>query len=339
MASLPAPSDLPELPLGDAVDTNLVSPRFVVWRTRMGTVGRLAERLWTVVIDANILQLAAAIAFFTLLAAGPLVIVLLSIVGLVFGDDAAQGRLFGELRSLTGADGARMIEDIVERSRQGGGGFWAFSGSILFLWSAGGIFSQVSQALDTIRRVAAGRKVGADEDNKGPRWRQAAKSGWRVLRDRLVSMAMVLFVSVLLVVAILASSIISALTNTFDAWIDRAVTMMFANFAISSVMLTALTTALYGLLTRPPLPRMSAALGGMVAAGLFLMLRWLVGLVVPLMATETSFGSAASVVTLLLWAWFSAVTMLLGGSVAAVHDEFTGDQGQLSLLTSAEKES
>jgi membrane protein len=268
------------------------------------------------------MQLAAAVAFFTLLAVGPLVVVVLSIVGAIFGDDAAHGRIFAELSSLTGAESARNIEDIVERSGGERSTLWAFGGTLLFLFSASGIFGQLSTALDVIRKEASGGHMPATTPEADvSKWRQVTQGGKRLVRDRLMSMAMVLVVSFLLVLAIIASSVISVMSRTFEPWIHQSLSAGLLNLVVSMVLLSALSAALYVLLTRPSLPRLSAAIGGAAAAGLFMVLRWFVGLVVPLWASETSFGPAASVVTLLLWAWFSAATLLVGGLIASIHAE------------------
>jgi membrane protein len=257
-----------------------------------------------------------------LLATGPLILVLLSIVGAIFGDDAAHGRIFATLSSMTGAETAQSIEDIVVRSSGERSNLWAIGGTLLFLFTAGSIFGQVSTALDVIRREAAGgHQPATTTKEKISKWKEAAQGGKRLVRDRLVSMAMVLLVSILLMLSIVASSVISVMTRTFEPWIHQGNVTGLLNFAVSILLFSALSAALYMLLTRPALPRMSAAIGGLVAAVIFLLLRWFVGLVVPLWASESSFGPAASVVTLLLWAWFSATTMLVGGVIASIHAE------------------
>ncbi|MDP2344101.1 MAG: YihY/virulence factor BrkB family protein [Deltaproteobacteria bacterium] len=276
-----------------------------------------------VVNEASVLQLAAAISFYVLLALGPLMLIILSVVGFFFADDAVNGRVYEALRGLTGPEAAIFVEEIVRRSAGRGQGLAAVVGGVMFLWTASGVFGQLSVALANVRRVAFGQQPIV-EASPMSRWRQLAHGGWHFARDRLLSVAMIGVSAALLILSLTASSVISVMTATFQPWFDISRVVTLANVVVSFLLFTALSAALYRLLARPPLPRASALRGGAVAALLFLVGRSVVGLLVPLAASESSFGPAASVITVLLWSWFSATTLLLGCAVGAVHAEALG---------------
>ena len=273
-------------------------------------------RVYVTADGAGFLQLAAAISFHVLLAIGPLVVVVLATAGFFFGDEAVQGRLFSELAGLTGAKGASFIEDVVARSAGEGQGIAALVGFLMFLWTASSVFDQMSQALSNITRVAFGHLPVVVPPKQTPWYRKLADTGWTMVHGRLSAIVMIGVVVVLLVTSLIASSVISVMTSVFDPWLDTRWFVMLANLGVSFLIFTALSATLFKLLSRPRIRVQSAVAGGVGAAVMFLIGRSVIGLVVPLTASESAFGPAASVITILYWAWFSAATLLLGFALA-----------------------
>lgn len=309
--------------MGPASSSDALSPGGAPPRGIVVVVKKLVEAFVLLVVTvygtadaAGFLQLAAAIAFHVLLAIGPLVVVVLAAAGFFFGEQAVQGRLFAELAGLTGAGGAAFIEDVVARSSGQDQGIAAIVGFFMFLWTASGVFDQMGQALANINRVAAGDRPLVVQQAAAPWHRKLADSGWSFVRGRLAAVLMIVVVVVLLVASLIASSVISVMTSTFDRWLDTRWLVMLANLGVSFFIFTALSAALFWLLSLPRVPLRSALVGGIGAAVLFLIGRSVIGVVVPLTASESTFGPAASVITILYWAWFSAATVLLGFSLA-----------------------
>ncbi len=272
--------------------------------------------------DAHVLQLAAAIAFFVLLSLGPVVLVLLSVAGFVFGDDAVHGRVFGALTGLVGESSALFVQELVERSAGGGQGVAAAVGLGLFLFTASGVFAQVSDALAVVRRVASGKEAKLKPpEPPSSKWRRLAMGGWELVRSRVISIGVIVLSATLLLLTMVASSVISVMTSTVDAFVDLGGLIDSASSLVSLLLFTAFTTVLYRLLATPRLPLRAAAVGGVVAAVLFLIARSFVGNVVAHMASESSFGAAASVIAVLVWAWFSATILLIGCAAGSVFDE------------------
>lgn len=274
------------------------------------------SRVYATADAAGFLQLAAAISFHVLLAIGPLVVLMLAAAGFFFGDEAVQGRLFGELAGLTGTNGASFIEDVVARSVGEDQGIAAALGFFMFMWTASGVFAQVMDALANITRVSHGHRPVVVPPKEEPWYKKIADTGWIFVRGRVSAVLMIVVLVALLVASLIASSVISVMTNMFDRWLDTRWLVMIANLGVSFFIFTALSAALFRLLSRPKVCRTSALVGGVGAAVMFLIGRSVIGLVVPLTASESSFGPAASVITILYWAWFSAATLLLGFSLA-----------------------
>src|SRR5262249_53052723 len=142
----------------------------------------------------NAPRMGAALAYFTLFSLAPLLLVAIALAGFVFGREAAQGQIVGELQGLLGDTGARAVEEIVERSRRPEAGLFATATALLTLFlGASGVFAELKGALNEV-------------------WGVPPPGGGvlRLLRDRLASFAMVLAVGFLLLVSLLLSAGLAA---------------------------------------------------------------------------------------------------------------------------------
>ena len=144
-------------------------------------------------------RLAAALAYYTAFSIAPLLVIAIAIAALVYGEEAAQGQIATQLGALVGKEAAQAIESLVESSyRQSGEGIIATVISIgLLFFGASNIFTQLQESLNTIWEVAPkpGRGI------KG------------IVKDRILSFGMVLGIGFLLLVSLLLSTVLAALSN------------------------------------------------------------------------------------------------------------------------------
>src|SRR5690606_36270336 len=118
------------------------------WRT-----GVTAFNLW---LDSGAFSQAAALAFYTLFSMAPVVIIPVSVIGLVLGEQAAQGQIAGQMREVMGAEAARAVEQAVANSRLQASGLWpSLLGIVTLLVGATTVFGQMLQSLNAIWGVAA----------------------------------------------------------------------------------------------------------------------------------------------------------------------------------------
>jgi membrane protein len=151
-----------------------------------------AAREWS---EDKVPRLGAALAFYTALSIAPLLVIAIAIAGLVFGEEAARGQLLGQMRGLVGAEGAEAIETMLAHARKPSSNLVAgLVGVVTLLVGASGVFGQLQDALNTI-------------------WEVRPKPGrgiWGAIKDRLLSLAMVLGVGFLLLVSLILSTVLSA---------------------------------------------------------------------------------------------------------------------------------
>ncbi len=255
-------------------------------------------------------SMGAALSYYTAFSLAPLLLIAIGIAGAVFGEDAARGQVTATLGGMLGPDAAKAIEDMIKTARQSHGGFVATAvGFVTLVVGATSIFGELQSALDRIWRAPE----------------QQQRTGiMALLRGRLLSLGLVLSVGFLLLVSLLVSAMVSAVgawgSHLLPGW-EVAVQALNAmlGFAVTGVMFAAI----YRVLPSVRIPWRDVWTGAWVTAALFTLGKVLIGLYIGKAAPGSVFGSAGSVVVILVWVYYSAQVFLLGAEftwVFAQHD-------------------
>ncbi len=275
--------------------------------------------IWTLLRDAaadwsedKAPRLGAALAYYTALSLAPLLLVVIGIAGLVFGQEAARGQIVGQLQGLVGGDGARAIEDMLANAREPSSGFLATAIGIgMLLLGASGVFGQLQDALNTIWEVAP---------RPGRGW-------WDVVKDRFLSLTMVLGTGFLLLVSLVATAVVSAagevlrgLTPGMEVMMHVAVTV------ISLALVTVLFAMIFKFLPDATVAWRDVWFGAAATAVLFLVGKTAIGLYLGHASIGSSYGAAGSFVVLLVWVYYSAQILLFGAELTQVYARHTGSR-------------
>lgn len=264
--------------------------------------------------DDNVPRLGASLAYYTLFAIAPVLLVAIAIAGAVFGAEAVRGQIVGQIDQLVGREGARAVQALLIGASQRKGGIIAtVAGGITFLFAATGAFLELQAALNTIWRV----KPRPGVNIKG------------FLLDRLRSFGLVVAIGFLLLVSLAVSAALAALAG----WLDRRapglpVLWSVVNVLVSLGVITALFTLLYRFLPDVRLRWRDVAVGAFATAILFTIGKQLIGLYLGQSSTASSYGAAGSVVVLLLWVYYSSQIVLLGAEFTRVYTRHEGSKPQ-----------
>jgi membrane protein len=225
-------------------------------------------------------------------------------VGWFFGKDAAQGRLFAQIKDITGPEAASAMQAMVEHAhRSSGSGIAAAVSVVLLLIGASATFSSLNTALDIVFKVEAPKGV----------------SGFALLlRARLVSFGFVMGFGFLLVVSLVLDTAIQTVGHAVLGSITLAVIAAVAQTIFGLLVMTAGFGALIKWLPDVRVGFKNALVGGAVAAVLFSVGRHLFGLYLAHAGTAGSFGAAGSLAVLMMWLYFSAAVFLIGAEVTAI---------------------
>ena len=264
-------------------------------------------------------SMGAALAYYTLFSIAPLLLIVISVAGAIFGQQAAQGEIVGQLRGLMGDDGARAVEGLLASAGKPGVNVLAtlFSAALLLL-GATTVFAELQDALDRIWRAPA---------------RDESSGLWRLIQARLLSFGMILGIAFLLMVSLVFSAAIAALGKWWGPYFAAWETMlMLINDLVSFAMFTVSFALIYKIMPRARIAWRDVWIGATVTAMLFDIGKLLIGLYIGKSAIASGFGAAASLVVLLVWVYYSAQIFLLGATFTWVYAPRLGSRREKDTL-------
>ena len=268
--------------------------------------------------DDNPFQLAAALAYYTLFSMAPLLLIAIAVAGLVFGREASQNQIIGVIEDLVGVQSARAIQAIVESAgKKPDSGFFASAiGMIFLLLGAGGVVGQLQASLNTI-------------------WRVVPKTGRGIvgfLQDRLISYSMVLSVGFLLLVSLVISAVLTAVSGIVGSFLPiDAVTAYTLDLVVSFAFITLLFAVIYKFVPDVRIAWRDVWIGAATTSLLFSAGKFLIGFYLGHSTITSIYGAAGSLVTLLLWVYYSSLMFFFGAELTQVYATRYG-----SKVTSAE---
>ncbi len=293
----------------------------MVWTNPTQLWGLIKESVsgWS---DDYASSMGAAIAYYTLFSVAPLLIIVIGVAGLVFGQDAAQGAIFDQLRGLLGPEGASAIEGLVKSASEPAKSTIAtIVGVVTLLIGATTVFAELQNDLDRIWEVPAEKK---------------ASGIWNLIRTRLLSLGLVLAMGFLLTVSLVLSAALAALGKLYGGFFDNFEWLLqLVNFVVSFVVITGLFAMVYKLLPRAEIGWHDVWIGAAVTALLFDIGRFLIGLYLGKSSVVSGFGAAGSIVLLILWMYYSAQIFLLGAEFTWAYAHRYGSRRNQQSKTSA----
>jgi membrane protein len=251
-------------------------------------------------------SMGAALAFYTLFSIAPLLVMVIAVASLIFGRDAAQGHILGQLRGLTGEAGAQALEDLLKSANSPAkSALAAVVGTVVLLLGATTLFTELYGNLNRIWRSPSAPK---------------ASGIWHLIRTRILSFGMILGIGFLLLVSLVVSA---GLAAAGEWWGARFTGWPLVGQAVSFVMSLATYTLafamIYKFLPRAHIDWHDVWIGATVTAVLFEIGKLLIGLYVDTTSFTSVFGAAGSLVVLLVWVYYSAQVFLLGAEFTRVY--------------------
>ena len=247
-------------------------------------------------------KLGAALAFYSMLSIGPLLLIAVSLAGLVVARDHAGRYIIEQVRGLVGADGAKALEAVIDHAQSQKQGIIATAiGLATLLISAAGFFGQLQAALNTIFDVPK-EKAGFGD----------------FIKKRLLSFGMVIGICLLLLSSLVISAALAGLTGVVGS---SASSLMLQ--AVNVVVSLAVSTLLFAL-TFKVLPDVKLAwrdvwIGAFLTALLFAVGKFLIGLYLGRSSFSSTYGAAGSLIVLLVWVYYSAQIIFFGAEFTKVY--------------------
>ncbi len=262
-------------------------------------------------LDDKGMKLSAALAYYTIFALAPLLLLLISLAGIFLGKDAIQGKVFEELNGLIGASAALQIQDMIKAIELSEKSTFALVIGIFTLFiGATSIFAEIQDSINIIWKVKA-----------------KPKKGWlKLLKNRLLSSSIIVSLGFLLIVSLVANGVILAMMDRLSRFLPE-MTVWIANIlntAITFIVISILFGAIFKVLPDVKIKWKEVRTGAFFTACLFLIGRFLIGLYISTTATGSTFGAAGSLIVVLVWIYYTAVILYLGAEFTQVYAEYKG---------------
>ena len=255
--------------------------------------------------EDNALRMGAALAYYTLFALAPLLVIAIAIAGVVFGAQAVQGQVTGQIRGLVGEDSAKAIQTMIESAHKPThSAIAAVIGALLLLLGASGVFTEMHDALNNIWHVDQTKQSGA----------------WNFVRSHFLSVGMVLGVGFLLLVSLLISAVLAAAAKYFQGVLPISPILLHAvDLLLSLLLIAVLFAMIFKWLPDAKVAWNDVWVGAGLTSMLFTVGKFLIGFYIGKSVSASAYGAAGSLVIVVAWLYYSALLLYFGAEFTRAY--------------------
>jgi len=263
----------------------------------------LAREYWAI----RPMELAAALSYYTLLSLAPLVLMSVAVAGLVFDRATVESKIVTEMNLLVGSDGSEVVQTVLRHTRdRHKGQLSVIVGATVLFLGATSVFVQLQNALNRIWKA---------EDMRGSML-------WVFVKERLLSLAMVLGVGFLLLVSLLVSASLAAFADVAFVGLSEAkLVLAGANLVISVVVITILFAAIFKVLPDAPVAWGDVWVGAVTTSVLFTVGKSVIGAYLGHTTLGSPYGAAGSIVVMTVWVYYASLIVLFGAELTYVRSQ------------------
>jgi membrane protein len=257
------------------------------------------------------MKLSASLAYYTVFSLAPLLMLIISLASVFFGQEAIQGKVFSEVNGLIGNEAAKQLQDMIKNVQLSGKTNTALIiGIFTLLLGATSVFIEIQDSINTIWRVKA-----------------KPKRGWvKMLKDRLLSSSLIISLGFLLIVSLVINGMILALSDIITRYLPDVTVILIniLNIVISFIVITVLFGIIFKFLPDVKIGWKDVKWGAFFTAVLFIIGRFLIGLYIQTTGTGSAYGAAGSLMVILVWIYYTAAILYLGAEFTQAYAEKFG---------------
>lgn len=256
-------------------------------------------------IDDNAIKLSASLAYFTIFSIGPMLLVVITLVGFFYDQANITNRIFEQMSLLIGKTGTEQLKSILDNiSNQHNTGLFGIIGVVVLVFGATGIFTEIQGSINYIWSIKA-----------------KPKKGWlKYITDRLLSFSLIIGIGFLMLVTLFINLLVDMLTKRLALFIgSNVIIVQGINILLLFASVTLLFTIIYKVLPDATIYWKDAMTGASFTSGFFLVGKFLIGYYLGSSKTLDAFGAAASIILLLSWVYYSALILYFGAEFTKVY--------------------
>lgn len=277
----------------------------------MRALWKILRQSFDCFIRDDAMEMAAAVAFYSVLSLGPIVVITLTIVDKVWGDLSTREQVVQQVETLAGKESARVVEVVISAAAQPRGfGAAAIVSIVTLIVAANGVFAQLQAAMNKVWNVKPHQ-----------RW------VWGFFRRRLISLSMLIFVSLAVIASLVSTAIISLAVQYLGD--DPTISIVLPRYLAagsSFVIFTLLFGIMFRVLPDVTVPWIDVWVGATVTAVLFAIGKELIGLYLRSAGVGSAYGAAGSLVVFLVWIYYSAIILFAGAEFTRAFAQWRGDR-------------
>lgn len=262
-------------------------------------------------MDDKGLKLSASLSYYTVFSMAPLLLLLISLAGAFFGQEAIENKIFGEINGLIGDQAAAQVQEIITNLELSGKTTMSvIIGAVTLIIGATTVFGEIQDSINMIWRVKA-----------------KPKRGWvKLIKDRLLSGSIIVGLGFLLIVSLLVNGAVLALSDILHRYFPDVTIILIniLNIVISFIVITVLFGVIFKVLPDAKIAWKDVRAGAFFTAILFMLGRYLIGIYIETTAAGTPYGAAGSIIVILLWVYYTAAILYIGAEFTRVYADYMG---------------
>ena len=263
-------------------------------------------------IHDNAFKLSASLSYYTIFALCPMLLIVISLVGLFFGRDAVQGKIYWQLNGLVGNEAALQIQEIIKNIQHTHHTtLGTIVGTIILIIGATGVFTEMQDSINYIWSVRA-----------------KPKKGWvRFLINRLLSFSLIVGMGFVMLVSLVISALLNLLSDKLERLFSSYTVYLFniINWCITLVVISVLFAVIFKILPDAIISWKDAIIGSAVTAALFLLGKFLIGYYLGRSNLDLTYGAAASIIIILSWVFYNALILYFGAEFTKMYALHAGE--------------
>lgn len=262
--------------------------------------------------DNNVLKLSASLAYYSIFSMGPLLVVIISLCGFLFSQEAVEGKVYEILKNYVGGETAFSIQIMIKNVGHDNKNFLAgVIGFVFLMLGATSIFGEIQDSINIIWGIKA-----------------KPKKNWiSYLKNRFLSFSVIVSLGFLLLITLLISSLIELVSSKLSLYFPAVTLVVF--YIINLLLTISISTLIFGtifkVLPDAKIKWKDVMAGSVVTAILFLIGKFSISLYLASTHIGSTFGASGSLVVLLVWAYYSAVILFLGAEFTKVYASKFGE--------------
>jgi membrane protein len=273
--------------------------------------GNLIIASFKAFIEDRALTMSAALAYYTVFAMAPLLIMFLSLASLFYGEDAINRKLFQEINGLVGNQAALQIQDILRKiSLSNNSTIAVILGVITLFIGATGVFVEMQDSINQIWRVKAKPEKG---------WKQ-------MLINRVLSFSMIIGLGFLLIVSLIINGLILTLSDQLSQYFPYLTILVINifNVGLTCIIISALFAIIFKFLPDVEIGWKDVRIGAFFTATLFIVGKFLIGIYIEKVGPGSAYGAAGSLIVILVWVYYTSAILYFGAEFTQVYSECYG---------------